>query len=714
MRSVSKRFALVVLGGVGPVGAAERVALDFDKALPPAAFAAGEVCAALRGAGCEIADGSAGAGPRIVLALDAASGLGPQAYVVTIAPGPVCRVAASDPAGLMYGGLEVAEQVRLGGGLAGLKPVQGAPAIARRGIKLNIPLDARTPSYSDASDSAQQNVAEMWSMDFWREFLDDMARHRFNVLTLWSLHPFPSLVKVPEYPDVALDDVMRTTVAFDDTYDLCGRDMVRPSHLKNLETVKRIPIGGKIAFWRDVMRHARDRGIEVYLVTWNLFTFGAEGKHGITCDQSNPVTVDYFRKSVRELLTAYPDLAGLGVTAGENMKKMNGQDDKEPWLWRAYGEGVRDALRIQPDRAIRFIHRYHQTALAPVLEAWKGYPGVFDLSFKYAQAHMHASTAPTFAKRSLAELPADRRMWLTVRDDDYYLFRTGDPVFTRELVRKMPGPDKLAGFYIGPDGYTWGREFISTEPDAPRQLVVRKRWYQFMLWGRLAYDPALPDDFFERTLDARFPGAGKAIHGALARASRILPAVTRLHWEDFDFQWYPEACTSHPKYKGFHTVRHFAEGRSMPGEGLMSIKEWAERQAGKKAMDGPTPHEIAEAIRGHAAAARALAAGVDPKGDKELRLTKADVEAMALLGDYYAEKIGAAADLALYGRTGEEGLKASAVRRLEVAVGCWMRYAAAVAKRYVPQTLTRLGRVDVAALTEKVKEDVRIAREWKR
>jgi hypothetical protein len=44
-----------------------------------------------------------------------------------------------------------------------------------------------------------------------------MARHRYNVLSLWSLHPFPSLVKVPEFPDVALDDVWRTRAKLDDT-----------------------------------------------------------------------------------------------------------------------------------------------------------------------------------------------------------------------------------------------------------------------------------------------------------------------------------------------------------------------------------------------------------------------------------------------------------------------------------------------------------------
>jgi hypothetical protein len=58
------------------------------------------------------------------------------------------------------------------------------------------------------------------------------------VLSLWNLHPFPSIVRVPEYPDVALDDVKRTTVNLDDSYSHTGSDMVRPSHLANLETVR--------------------------------------------------------------------------------------------------------------------------------------------------------------------------------------------------------------------------------------------------------------------------------------------------------------------------------------------------------------------------------------------------------------------------------------------------------------------------------------------
>ena len=169
-------------------------------------------------------------------------------------------VLAADPVGAMYGGLDLAEAIRLGT-LAETADGDHMPFIENRGIKFNIPLDVRTPSYSDAGDSAQQNIAEVWDIAFWHEFLDELARQRYNVLSLWNLHPFPSMVKVPEYPKVALADVMQTTEKFDSSYDLTGRDMVRPALLAHHEVVKKMTIEQKVALLAQVMEYAHDRGI---------------------------------------------------------------------------------------------------------------------------------------------------------------------------------------------------------------------------------------------------------------------------------------------------------------------------------------------------------------------------------------------------------------------------------------------------------------------
>ncbi|MFI5379877.1 MAG: carbohydrate-binding family 6 protein [Tepidisphaerales bacterium] len=641
---------------------------------------------------------------------------GPQAYSIRRIGTdelPVIAVIGQDGAGVLYGALDVAEAARMGR-LQQIGDSDGKPFIARRGIKFNIPLDARTPSYSDGGDSAQANIPEMWSEAFWTEFLDEMARDRFNVLSLWNLHPFPSMVKVAEYPEVALADVKRTTLKFDTTFKLTGVDMWRQPMAGHLETVRQMSIEEKIAFWRKIMAHAHARGIEVYVMTWNIFTFGTDGKYGITPAQDNPATVDYFRKSVRDLILTYPDLDGIGVTAGENMQERKDEFAKEKWLWNTYGLGVIDAKKQQPARKVRFIHRFHQTGMKEVLDTWKDYPDTFDFSYKYSVAHMYSMVNPPFARGTLAELPADKRTWMTVRNDDIYSFRWGDPAFARAYVRNLPGADKLAGYYMGPDGYIWGREFISTEAEEPRQLVIKKQWYSFMLWGRLSYNPDLPDTVFRDVLARRYPEANAAaLYEASCRASRIIPQITRFYWQDIDLKWFPEACISHPSYHGFHTVKHFVEGRPMPESGIYSITQWADLAARGEAMRQMTPLQVADELAGHAAATRAGVEQMGPPKDKELRLLLGDVSAMAYLGDYYAEKIRGACELGLLGKDGKAVHRDAAIVHLETAVAHWKKYAKTATAQYRPQFLTRIGLVDLNALTEKVKEDVEIARTWK-
>ena len=622
------------------------------------------------------------------------------------------KVIGADANGAMYGGLDVAEAIHLGS-LAELRSGEHHPYIQSRGIKFNITPDRRTPSYSDSSDSAQDNIPEMWSMDFWHEFFDEMARQRFNVLSLWNLHPFPSIVKVPEFPDVALNDVWGQKAGSNDfRFNMNASAMSRPFNLGNVEIVKRMTIDDKIKFWREVMQYAKNRGVDIYWFTWNIYVWGTEGKYGITEDGQNPKTIAYFRASVRETVRTYPLLAGIGITAGEYMNSSQGAFDHEAWLWQAYGEGVRDALKDQPGRDFRFIHRFHQTGQKNILAAFKDYPGQFDFSFKYSIAHMYSSEKPMFIKNLLTGMVPNMRTWLTVRNDDIFSFRWGDADYARQYICNIPGPDRVAGFYMGPDGYNWGREFIDREPESPRQLVMKKQWYSFMLWGRLSYDPTLPDTSFERTLAVHFPQvpAGK-LYDALLCASKIIPQTTRFFWRDLDIQWFPEACS---QTSGFYTVRNFMEGVAMPEGGILNIRQWRSRLAKGAPMEAITPLQVAAALNENADKTLAYAAELRPLagGSKELRMTIGDCEAMAHLGHYYAEKILGASDLALFDESGEAARQADAVRHLQTALDSWKKYAAVATSQYKPQKLGRVGAVDLNKLTANVEADIALAQNW--
>jgi len=695
-----------------------------DRSVEPIAFAARELATALRETGqaveerpldeFEAEDGATefllseagdlpASGPANVAIADAS--LDSEGFLVRSPTESTHVVVGGGDAGTMYGGLELAERVRIGWDVAGYEGAPDGGDRERRGLKLNFPLDARTPSYDDSGDAAAFNYETMWEFEFWREYLDAMARHRYNALTLWIKHPFPSLVEVPEYPDVALDDVYVPRVPGD-------VERQTPTHRiapeVPIEMAIEMPIEEKIAFWRRVFGHARDRGIDVYLVTWNVCIDGTDGKYGITNEVDNDTTVDYLRRSVRELLLTYPELTGIGTTAGENMADCEDEAARENWLWRSYGRGVVDAKAEQPDRTVRFIHRVHRTDLSAIeREFVSNYPGPVALSHKYARAHVYSSPSPPFADDLVSELETTGfESWWNLRNDDAYAVRWGDPDYVREFLVELPSEDVTAGYHYGSDGYVWGRTFADIRDEG--RLELEKHWYAFLLWGRLGYDGGLSRERFTAILSDRFPDANaERLYDAWQSASRVVPAVNRVHWRDWDYLWYPEGCQDAEK---FHSVRDFAEGDPMPGAGVQSIQEFVAGDA----PDLTSPVEIAEQLDRHADDALDAAADstVDVRGQtsRELGATLDDVRAVACLGRYYAAKIRGAVALRRYETGGDEAQRDQAVESVEASVSHWEEYARIASSNYRPQKLARAQWLNWWGLSEDVRRDVEIAK----
>ena len=405
----------------------------------------------------------------------------------TLSTAEKIRIKAKDAAGAMYGGLELAEQILLYG-LEGIKETTLNPYMEMRGTKFNIPLDVRTPSYTDPCDAAQKNIGEMWSFEFWKEYIDNMARYRYNYISLWSLHPFPSMVKVPGYEDVALADVHRSSIEWEENYSLNGLGFSDPKIVANPEIVKKISIEEKIEFWKKVMAYGKSRNVDFYIITWNIFVNGTDGKYGITDEINNEITRDYFRKSVKQMFVTYPDLQGIGLTTGENMHGSSSKE-KEDWAFETYALGVLDAADEMPERKFTFIHRQHPTGAMAIAEQFK--PVVdhqnieFLFSFKYAKAHVMSAVEQPYHEEFVKEIQGMKTIW-TLRNDDNYYFRWGAPDFVREFIQNIPY-DVSRGFYYGSDQWIWGREFTMKDEFAstPRQIEIVKHWYHWMMWGRL-------------------------------------------------------------------------------------------------------------------------------------------------------------------------------------------------------------------------------------
>lgn len=646
--------------------------------------------------------------------------LNEQAYEISVENSNII-ITASGNSGLMYGGLEVAEQLQLHNKVIN---TTHTPYINKRGIKMNIPLDARTPGYDDTGDAAQENIANVWEWDFWQEHLDQMAINRYNVLTLWNPHPFPSMIKQDKYPDVALNDVHVTTLKpTGKESEWAEPQMVSKNVVENVKVVKSLGIDEKIAFWQKVMQYAHDRGIDIYYFNWNLCANGAAaplepfyrtygqplwnekpGKYGINNQMDNPINVAYYRDAIKTFLRTYPHVKGIGVTAGEHMMDDAGIYTREQWIWETYGLGILDAKKEMPNRSIDFIHRVWNTNMDKIFNYWTEYPDSFEASYKYAKARLYATPTPNFAKRHIESMQKYKlKSWWNLRNDDIFVHRWGDPDYVRAFINHFQ-LEHTAGFYMGSDGFFWGRVFNSKTPELANEMEVHKHWYRFMIWGRLAFNNQLKSDFFINKIQHQYPKTDAVkLFKTWQTASRIIPTVNRFHWNDWDYQWSVEACID--TRNGFHDIHRFISNPTLKDSGVLNPKAFAENPKTSKT----SPYTIAKEIRAYSNKTLANCKALENENNSvQLKALIEDLQSMAHLGQYYASKIEAATEFALFKKGKQLVHRNRAILHLEDCVTHWQAYAKIQNKNYKPQMLARTGKFDVNEILEYVKKDLEI------
>ena len=107
------------------------------------------------------------------------------------------------------------------------------------------------------------------------------------------------------------------------------------------------------------------------------------------------------------------------------------------------------------------------------------FPGKVETSYKYSVAHMYSSVNPPLFEQEY--LPDVKKYgvdcWMNLRNDDVFAFRWGDPDYVRDYLKGMMSYGVTPGFYMGSDGYLWGREFTSKDETLSGELEIKKHWY---------------------------------------------------------------------------------------------------------------------------------------------------------------------------------------------------------------------------------------------
>jgi len=143
----------------------------------------------------------------------------------------------------------------------------------------------------------------------------------------------------------------------------------------------------------------------------------------------------------------------------------------------------------------------------------------------------------------------------------------------------------------------------------------------------------------------------------------------------------------------------------------------ADHVSGTKTPDGAlTPPEVARRLDAYADAAekhmRAAASRVTT-GRGEWECTQMDLQTVAALGRYYADKVRGATELATFLVTGDESHRSAAVKYLESAAGHWKLVSDITSAHYISHEILTMGQFDWKRYLPEAEKDVQAAREMK-
>ncbi len=607
-------------------------------------------------------------------------------------------VIAGEEAGAMYGTLELEEQLQRTGSLADVQACVVNARFPFRAVKFNLPWSSYR---KNACFELQKETVR--DLAFWQKFLDMMAVNRYNVLTLWNLHPFPYMIRPVHYPKAC---------PFTD------------EELAEWKT-----------YWSALFRMAKQRGIETYMVNWNIFVSESFREHydpqAISDESfyhygdsySTEQIMQYTRECVTQLIDEYPDLTGLGISLGERMNDMTAQS-RQDWVNEVYFEGMRSA-----SRPVKFIHRApfsvdpSITRTAIEQNGFLPEPVWVEVKFNWSHAYSSPKLLLTHGGSDGMEgywkpTPSNYKITWMVRNEDFFTLRWAQPDFIRQHIAEN-GQEYVGGYYVGSECMIPGIDY-SHSPDSDHlnwTYLFEKNWLYYMLWGRLLYDPATKDEVFAQAIERHYRApVGETLLQAYASVCKMPMALASMYAFTWDFTLYAEGflSTDEAEYDNgasFISLQDLLERKTFNPD-YLSVSEYVEQELNGVVSNRVTPLQLADTLQADAMEGLQRLDAL-PCDQPELCCEKADIEAWAYLNLYMADKLRAAVAYRRYERTGDESQRQQAVRLLQApqAAGHWEKLVAVTSSHYKEHPLMHLGKTPFswALFRPQVRADIAFA-----
>lgn len=607
-----------------------------------------------------------------------AASLGNEGYRILIQNDSIFVVGKTDR-GCLYGVMELIDQLGPDCRFDQLKETGMSPAFAFRAIKFNLPWAPYRPG--PATSLHRETCRDL---DYWEAFLDMMVTNRFNSLTLWSNHLFPYMIRAENFPEAT---------PFDD------------QALTEWQT-----------FWKELFRMARSRGIETYLINWNIVVSPefAEAYDAELYNDTSDMVKQYTRESVTQLINEYEDLTGLGVTLADWMGNWGEAQmtpkEREEWIEDTFIEGMKQA-----DRKVRFIHRAVLAGdpgeMRKVIdEANLPEESIVEVKFNWSHGHStpylsltHSNDDGTIMRGFWDPEPENYFIAWMVRNEDFFVLRWGNPEFIREHM-KINHHSYVDGYFVGSEGYIPARDYSQRKN---RQMNwkygFQKQWLFYHLWGRLAFNPEENDSTLARAFETRYPGVdAMGMMEAYSLASRVPLQIASFYRSTWDFTLYSEGflapwTTGYDDGKSpFISLEELIRHETLDSR-YLSIGDFTRMESeGEPVPDELiTPLELADQLMADCSRAMELIEGfrssrIDPTLGSELD----DLETWCHLGYYFADKIRAGVSLESFRNDGSKESRENTLAYLERCIIHWENVIRMTAGRYRPMPYVSMGHPD--------------------
>lgn len=469
--------------------------------------------------------------------------LGSEVYHVR-SDGKKISIVGGDPNGAMYGMMELAERAQNSGGKAFAKgSFSGKPYLIDRGLNLFLPLPWDYEKNQNDSDPAALIDPKRWFFmddDYWQTLFRQMAWARLNWLDIHGPYDlnttrFPNLyayfIQSEKFPNVG----------------------VSPESKKIL--LNRL---------RWIIRLAHSYGVRVSLMSYEArFDIPTNPRPGYAGTEKE--VYDYTREVVAKMIREVPELDKIGYRVGESGRGAE--------FFKCYGEAVKDSGREIPLYTRSWVTR--KARVVPLARASKD----FTVEIKYNGEQWGApyimqggrvanwysyfwedylSYSGPEGARMWAGNPGDTRyvmgdgagggsniahrtsrianwpiqpykiVWQVRADGTHRIFPFYQPEWTRRSILSMK-VGTTSGYTVEPIGayFPQSPAYYMKDPSKAGYRWLHQRNEMYMAcWGRLGYDPTVPEWKFDKMVQRRFgKSAGNAISVAWKEASRTIPTA---------------------------------------------------------------------------------------------------------------------------------------------------------------------------------------------